>query len=699
LGGWPWPRRHYATIIDNVAQYGAKEVLFDLDFSSSSNPADDEILRKALAKHPLFVTLPGRVVIDPVSGTRSDLLPMKSLRHNVNLASIDVWHNFRGIVRKLPFSFRVGGEMRPSLAAKLTATTGPEGASFPIDFAIDPRSIPTLSAVDVIEGKIDASVLTGKSVIVGATSSQLGDTYLVPGHGMMSGAYLQALGAETLLAGKPVSFRWYIALLGAVAIASLLALQKDVRVSAIGGLLAAAALLLSAGTLEALSIFFDIVPALVFLLIISSAWGWSAFKRFYRARGSVNAVSGLPNLNVLRQEVIGGDSPLVIAKVHNYAEITSALSPVGEAKLVQQITDRLTMISSGWRLYQSDEGIFAWLAEGQGSSSQTENLNAFHEIFRAPMVVLDGQIDTTVTFGVDARLDQPLASRLGSAVVAADEALRDGLKWKQYDPSRSEDIAWRISLLSQLDQAIDEGDIWVAFQPKIELATRQIVGAEALSRWNHPEKGAIAPGDFILAAEQSGRIGKLTDYVLGHSIKAAARINRRGIPFSVAVNLSARLIDGPALRATISKLLSMHKLAPHCLTLEITETAALAGGGEDLEVLKELRDMGVNLSIDDYGTGLSTLDYMKRIPASEIKIDKSFIDAIDKSRSDRLMVHSTIQLAHSLGQKVVAEGVERAETLEVLAAMGCDIAQGYLVGHPLPFEALERSLMEQRRAA
>jgi EAL domain-containing protein (putative c-di-GMP-specific phosphodiesterase class I) len=315
------------------------------------------------------------------------------------------------------------------------------------------------------------------------------------------------------------------------------------------------------------------------------------------------------------------------------------------------------------------------------------------------LLVLGSQVDTTITFGVDARTGQPLAARLGSALVAADQALREGTKWKSYDPSQSEDIAWKLSLLSQLDQAIDDGNIWIAFQPKMDVSTRSIIGAEALARWNHPEKGAINPIDFIPAAEQSGRIGKLTDYVLARSIEAAASLNRPGTYFTVAVNLSARLIDGTALAETVSRLLTQHNLPPTCLTLEITETAALAGYGKDLGILKELRNIGVQLSIDDYGTGLSTLDYMKRIPATEIKIDKSFIEAIEKSRSDRLMVHSTIQLAHSLGQKVVAEGVERPETLEMLALMGCDIAQGYLIGHPLPLEEFHKLLTKRQRAA
>lgn len=699
IKNWPWPRRTHGTIIDRLDRAGAKAIYFDIDFSSVSNPQDDEAMRQALARSRAPITLPVHKVVDRLSGRTTDLLPLVPFRQEVNLASINVWHNYQGIVRSLSYQAWIGQRPYPSLAAKIAGTSGQKDEKFPIDFAIEPHSVPTLSAVDIMEGKFDASQVNGKFVIIGLTSAQLGDTYLMPGHGMMAGVYLHALGAETLLAGTPVHLGWLLSLLLASLLVALIMRLKDARFGAACSMGAAAIFAVVPIVLESYSFLADVAPSLVLFLIVGGTLGWSSFKRFYRARGSLNAVSGLPNFNVLREEATGEGLSLIVAKIHNYAEIASALPSEGEEALVHQIAQRLTLVSPHSRLYQSDEGIFAWFCDPQNSAAADRHLDSVFGMFQGPLHVLDAQVDANITFGIDDRQDQPLASRIGSAVVASDDAYREGQKWKEYDPSQSGEIAWKLTLLGQLDQAIDAGDLWIAFQPKMDVSSRKIIGAEALARWDHPEKGAINPTDFVLAAEQSGRIGKLTDYVLARSIQAAAKMTGRGIEFNVAVNLSARLIDGMSLTATVSKLLTQHKLAPHCLTLEITETAALAGGGRDLEILKDLRDMGVCLSIDDYGTGLSTLDYMKRIPATEIKIDKSFIEAIEKSRSDRLMVHSTIQLAHSLGQKVVAEGVERPETLEMLAMMGCDVAQGYLIGHPLRMDELEKILTKERRAA
>jgi EAL domain-containing protein (putative c-di-GMP-specific phosphodiesterase class I) len=320
-------------------------------------------------------------------------------------------------------------------------------------------------------------------------------------------------------------------------------------------------------------------------------------------------------------------------------------------------------------------------------------------LFRNPAKVGDLSIDLTIAFGVEVGSGRPLASRLASALVAAEEAAHDGLKWKYHEPETLEDASWKLSILSQLDSAIDKGEVWVAYQPKLELSTRQIVGAEALARWTHPEKGPIAATEFVAAAEQHNRIGKLTDFVLEKAVAAAAQINKRG-EFNIAVNLSARLLGDKGFTLRLAALLARHGLDPSRLTLELTETAALAGTGEGFDMIARLRELGVNISIDDYGTGLSTLEYLKKIPANEIKIDQSFVKGIVDNRSDRLMVQSTIGLAHSLDRKVVAEGVEHHDTLDVLIELGCDIAQGYAIGRPMSLESLtKRIAVDRKRSA
>jgi EAL domain-containing protein (putative c-di-GMP-specific phosphodiesterase class I)/CHASE2 domain-containing sensor protein len=693
-GTWPWPRRQQAQMADNLAKLGAEHIFFDLDFANPTRATEDERLAATLRRLSGKVTLASRFVIDPVTGKQTNNIPLPKLRRHADTANINVWYTAFGYVWQLPYRLNYADQSFRSLSAAAAGVDGDPGEHFPIDYSIDPKSIPVVSAVDLLSGKVPRELIAGKQVVIGTTAHELGDIYDLPGYGRMPGVYLHVIGAETLRVGRPLDLGWFWPFLLTLFIVIGASRLRSGRAMAACFVGQAAVLLSVPFLLEAQLIFVSVTASLFLLIVAGASLAWSSFKSSYREQGIINSVSGLPNLNALRQERNGAKRTLIAARIQNYAEVASALPPEEEKAMVEQIAGRLGVGSISQKMYHGDEGIFAWLVEPGAARSIGEHLDALHALFRSPVVVKQSQVDLTVTFGFDVGSDRSLANRLGSALVAADEAASDGLRWKEYDPAKLKDAAWRLSLLSQLDAAIEAGDLWVAYQPKLDLPTQTIVGAEALVRWTHPEKGPISPMEFILAAEQSDRIEKLTVFVLERAIGAAAVVNSRGMDFQVSVNLSARLIDHPDLVAIITDLLQKHRLAPNRLSLEITETAALSSGGTGLDALLELRFLGVDISIDDYGTGLSTLDYLKKIPATEIKIDKSFIQAIEKSRSDKLLVHSTIQLAHSLGQKVVAEGVEDQATLQALERMGCDLIQGYLIGRPMNFRALLRHLDE-----
>jgi len=358
------------------------------------------------------------------------------------------------------------------------------------------------------------------------------------------------------------------------------------------------------------------------------------------------------------------------------------------------VASRLKVGSEVATVYQGDEGIFAWTVPA--GTAIGHHVEALAALFRSPAKIDGRPLDIAITFGVEIGSGRSLSNRLNSALVAADEATIEGLRWKYHDPERLKDADWRLSLLSQLDDAIDNGQVWVAYQPQLDLRNHRIRGAEALARWTHPEKGPISPVEFIAAAEQNDRIEKLTMFVLDKAVEAAARINKEHGPFDMAVNLSARMLGDKSLPSRVRAVLDKHGLDPARLTLELTETAALANGA-DTSPLFGLRDLGVRVSIDDYGTGLSTLDYLKKVPASEIKIDQSFVKSMREHRSDLVMVQSTIALAHSLGRTVVAEGVEDREILDMLIAMKCEVAQGFIVGRPCSLNDLAKRLTGERK--
>jgi diguanylate cyclase len=234
------------------------------------------------------------------------------------------------------------------------------------------------------------------------------------------------------------------------------------------------------------------------------------------------------------------------------------------------------------------------------------------------------------------------------------------------------------------------GEVSVAYQPQLDLKSGRINHAEALVRWHHPVDGPIPPNRFVPLAESTGVIRELTAFVLARVATDSVRLREAGTQMRIAVNISAADIGSSAFVDQVADIIERYEADPQSLTLEVTESAIIGSRDTAISVLTALRERGIQLSVDDYGTGQSTLSYLKQLPVHELKIDRSFVTAVCENENDRIMVRSTINLAHELGLRVVAEGVEDEATLQLLRSMGCDFAQGYLVGKPMSFEELCR---------
>ncbi len=253
-----------------------------------------------------------------------------------------------------------------------------------------------------------------------------------------------------------------------------------------------------------------------------------------------------------------------------------------------------------------------------------------------------------------------------------------------YQPSLDSGSAESLSLLSELRAAVDHDQLRLFLQPKIELATGRVLGGEALVRWQHPMRGMVAPMRFIPFAEQTGFIRVLTAWMIERCAARSSELRVQGFDLKFAINLSTRDLLDQDLPARLERLLAEEPMDPSSLCLEITESAIMDDPVRALQTLQRLHAMGLRLSIDDFGTGYSSLAYLKRLPLHELKIDKSFVMAMEKDRADLKIVRSTIDLAHNLGLSVVAEGVETAQAWALLKTMQCDEAQGFFMARPMP---------------
>jgi len=316
-----------------------------------------------------------------------------------------------------------------------------------------------------------------------------------------------------------------------------------------------------------------------------------------------------------------------------------------------------------------------------------------------PVFVEAQPIDITATLGL-ALAGKGMSSAdelMRCADLALEHARREKRALAIYEEALKPAARDQLSLLGELRRAVEHDELRLFFQPKIELRTGRIMGAEVLLRWQHPTRGLLYPVDFIPFAEQTGFIRRLTRWTLDHAIAQGARWHNAGNALGLAVNISVDDIGDVRLDSRIASLLTKHQLPPQLLTVELTESGFIEDPTRALRMLESISTLGVGLSIDDFGTGYSSLSHLARMPVDEMKIDRSFVQGLESDPEFAPVVQSAIDMGHGLGLKVVAEGIETEAAALRLREFGCDVGQGYLYAKPMPLAAFESWLVGRER--
>lgn len=315
-----------------------------------------------------------------------------------------------------------------------------------------------------------------------------------------------------------------------------------------------------------------------------------------------------------------------------------------------------------------------------------------------PIVIGAQRADVGISIGIAFHPDHGDSADvlLRNADIAMYDAKTRKLGYRIFDVSLGEKEIEKTHLQSELPRAIENNELILHFQPKIDFATRKVSGAEALVRWNHPRHGLLYPDKFIPIAEQSGTIKALTVWVLEHALRQCKIWHDNGKKIGIAVNVSAVNLEDPEFPRSAIDIIKRHAIAPDMIEMEITETAVMSNPLRAIEAISTLAQFGIALSIDDFGTGYSSMAYLKKLVLAKIKIDKSFVMDMATNPQDDVIVRSTIDLGHNLGLKVIAEGVESEEAWQRLKELGCDSAQGYLISKPVSSEKFLQWMQESQ---
>jgi len=412
-------------------------------------------------------------------------------------------------------------------------------------------------------------------------------------------------------------------------------------------------------------------------------------------------LTGLPtrarlgqHLEAAIEEASAGDGVVALVQLDldRFKEVNDSLGHTWGDELLVLVGQRLSRSSpEGAMVARVGADEFAVAARVPGASEAAELAAELCEAVSTSYPLAGLTIDASATVGValapDHGNDGPTMMR--RVDVALSNAKNVGRRVSMYDPSMEQESLQRLRLVTELRTALAAGQIVVRYQPKINLRSRELVGVEALVRWLHPDYGEVAPDRFVPLAEVTGLIGILTDHVLRASLAQCRQWLDRDLRIPVAVNLSARSLSDAEFPDRVAGMLREYDVPADLLSFELTESSVMTDPDRMQPVLLRLHDLGTGLSIDDFGTGYSSLSQLRRLPVDEVKIDKEFVFTMGTDLGDLAIVRAIIELAHSLGLRVVAEGVEDELARDLLAGNDCDVIQGYLVSRALDPDRLD----------
>ena len=410
-------------------------------------------------------------------------------------------------------------------------------------------------------------------------------------------------------------------------------------------------------------------------------------------------LTGLPNRERFRQAVVqaiaaqrplGQPMAVLLMDLDRFKHVNDVLGYAFGDRLLQAVAQRLLPHAAQAQDLVARVGgnEFALLLHGADPTRALKAAQAIVQAFEAPLELDEQTVDLSAAMGIacwpgDAADADTLLNRAEIAMYAAKRRLS---VVQLYDPALDSSSAQTLTLLGDLRRAVEQGELRLFLQPKVALQGSHALAAEALVRWQHPQRGLVPPMEFVPFAEQTGFVRQLTLWVFEAAARWQAQPSARALGVRVSVNLSTRDLLDPELSQRLEDILQRHGVAATAFCLEITESAIMDDPQRAEAMLNRLAQQGFRLSIDDFGTGYSSLAYLRRLPVQELKIDKSFVMGMQTAEGDALIVRSTIDLAHNLGLSVVAEGVESADILEHLRSLQCDEAQGYHISRPLPLD-------------
>lgn len=677
-------RAKLADLITDLERKGARSLFLDLSSRDTHDFQGTDQLKETISLYD-NVYVVGRLLTD-TNEAKLFFPPTEAVGDAGRVVSYQI-PDFFGYIWRVPTSVEAGGQEFPTLSATLIDREFASGSDIEIDYRFDSRDIATITS-DALKAAIaDGDAVRGKSFVFGYATGGAGGFVDVPDSLAVPRSYVAIFAAEThwgtglrRIGTHLFDYLPFLAVCVLIVLCGLLFGRFGRKLSYAASFLAVAALLIGP----------------VYVPIRTGTSGGIAFLMAYaiqlgiaRWRASIaldSPETGLPTLARLERDIralsMDAQQVLICAKIHNFSEAMAALPASGKVDYLHGIVRRLRVGDKDLKVYTNSGAKLFWLSDVATEETLRSHLAALRAIFKNPLRLDDKPIDIAITFGVDESYGLEGHRRISIADALADKSSLSSQPIIFGTTTEDAEDEWKISLQSKIDDALASHEIFPVFQPQVDLRSGKIIGYEGLVRWHDHSRGFINPSYFIEQCEQAGRIDQLQQFMLSECISQfkASQAMFRGAGLSI--NVSATLLLNTWLTEIVEETLLKATFPADRLVLEITETARI----HDLEtaraVLSGLSDLGVGISLDDFGTGSAGLENFYLLPFTEIKVDRLFTGALTQSKKAYTITKNAIELGRDLGLRVVCEGVENEETLAILSSLGCEYAQGYLFGRP-----------------
>lgn len=672
-------RSELAQVLNTLNKAGVERVYVDYLFDEASQPADDAALAAAVKR------LEGRIAF--VSDTAEYLDGTGNIAHSlpqirgtapevVNPDHADIL----GYAWSAPRSAEFDGKAYETLSSSLLRGTGPINDPIMVDYAVPVGDLARFSFQDILNGQADTASFKGSRVVIGPSRSSADATARIPGARNIPQGVVAIYAAETHIAGRTQRIDAYLALLSTLLALGLCSTMLNKRIRRFSYALLITVWPAIYGYSISSGLRVEASNALWLLVVFAML----RLRFHWQRRASMrDEETGLGTLRALEENLSrsAADGYVIVAKVHGYERVLKLLPSSLQPTYIQKIAERLKATESNLDVYAGAH-YFAWLTRDTSPTSLEDHLNGLRALFGAPLNIGGTPIDVGITFGA-ARTGRHGQRALPAAMAAVEETSEAHEPVRFAAESNTDDGLWDISLRSRIDAAMNNGEVYCLYQPKYALSTGTVAGVEALVRWDDHERGPIPPMVFVQESEKAGRIDQLTRYVLQSACTAGRLLHSRGHKITVSVNISAIQCSDNAIVKTVEETLQATNFPASHLVLEVTETARIRDLSKAAQVLDRLKQLGVKLSMDDFGVGMANYQTFYELPFDELKIDRLFIKNIQSDPKARAIASSLVQMGSEARITVTAEGVEDPEDLQILEEIGCTQVQGYAISRPI----------------